>query len=202
MVALALLCNGAGSSITMVLLMSGSCRRLRRLACTVPRITAMLRCGVDRTNRRGTAWSKLRALSFTQQATRDGPSTISSKTCGSPTLGFSQTSTSCLTAAGPVSPNPNSLSTWREQVSSTCTSLQFGTLVSLDGVLNRQGVQHELPSYGVELLLRRIVEADPGEPAPHTADLVDLAGGALRTPVPVHVDGTVDDHASIIRPPP
>jgi hypothetical protein len=81
-------------------------------------------------------------------------------------------------------------------------ALDLGPLVDFDGLLDRQLVQPELPGYGVELLLRRIVEADPGEPTRYTTGFVDLAGGTRRTPVPVHVDSAINDHASIIRPPP
>ena len=41
--------------------------------------------------------------------------------------------------------------------------LELRPLVCLDRVLDRQLVQLELPAYGVELLRRRLVDADPDE---------------------------------------
>src|SRR5919202_4770658 len=50
---------------------------------------------------------------------------------------------------------------------------------------------------GSELLLNRLVEADPGEPAPVLAGIVGVLKRTGCAPATVYVDGTVDDHSGI-----
>ncbi len=74
--------------------------------------------------------------------------------------------------------------------------------MSLDGVLDRQGVQPELASDRGELLFGRVVETYSCQPVPLPASLVGLAyRGGFRRPATVDVDGVVHDHGVIIRPP-
>src|SRR5918998_4120878 len=81
--------------------------------------------------------------------------------------------------------------------------LQLGPLVGVRRILDRQPVQAELPGDGGELLCRRLVEADPCNPAPVSNGLIGLLEGyRLGGTVAVHVDGIVHDHSRIIRPRP
>ena len=65
----------------------------------------------------------------------------------------------------------------------------------LDGVLDGELVEAELPPDGVELVLGRLVEADPGEAARLAARLVGfLERDVTGVAVAVHVDRAVDDH--------
>src|SRR5918995_5623139 len=80
-------------------------------------------------------------------------------------------------------------------------ALQLGPLVGVRRILDRQTVQAELPGDGRELLYRRLVEADPCNPAPVSDGLIGLLEGyRLGGTVAVHVDGIVHDHSRIIRP--
>src|SRR5215212_3006232 len=79
-------------------------------------------------------------------------------------------------------------------------ALQLGPLVGFRCVLDRQPVQAELPGYGGELLLRRLVEPDPSHPVPGPDGFVGLLQGArFCSAVAVNVDGVVHDHSRIIR---
>ena len=65
----------------------------------------------------------------------------------------------------------------------------------LDRVLDGELVEAELPPDSVELVLGRLVEADPGEAARLAARLVSLLERDVTgVAVAVHVDGAVDDH--------
>src|SRR5215204_496277 len=80
-------------------------------------------------------------------------------------------------------------------------ALQLGPLVGVRRILDRQTVQAELSGDGRELLYRRLVEADPCNPAPVSDRLIGLLEGyRLGGTVAVHVDGIVHDHSRIIRP--
>src|SRR5918993_1026170 len=79
-------------------------------------------------------------------------------------------------------------------------ALQLGPLVGVRRILDRQTVQAELPGDGRELLYRRLVEADPCNPAPVSDGLIGLLEGyRLGGTMAVHVDGIVHDHSRIIR---
>ncbi|GAA3046489.1 hypothetical protein GCM10020000_28060 [Streptomyces olivoverticillatus] len=75
-------------------------------------------------------------------------------------------------------------------------ALQLGPLVGVDSVLHGQRVQAELPGDARELLLRGLVQADPGEAA-LAADTPHGLGGAdvVAGPLAVAVDGAVHDGA-------
>ena len=77
--------------------------------------------------------------------------------------------------------------------------LELRALVGADRVLDGQLVQVELAPDRVELLRRRLDEADPGE-APGRGRLGSHAGDLLVAlqPVALTVDGAVDDHARIL----
>src|SRR5918994_3110801 len=80
-------------------------------------------------------------------------------------------------------------------------ALQFGLLVGVRRILDRQTVQAELPGDGREFLYRRLVEADPCNPALVSDGLIGLLEGyRLGGTVAVHVDGIIHDHSRIIRP--
>src|ERR671914_687683 len=80
-------------------------------------------------------------------------------------------------------------------------ALQLGPLVGVRRILDRQTVQAELPGDGREFLYRRLVEADPCNPALVSDGLIGLLEGyRLGGAVAVHVDGIVHDHSRIIRP--
>src|SRR5919112_3145393 len=80
-------------------------------------------------------------------------------------------------------------------------TLQLGPLVGVRRILDRQTVQAELPGDGREFLYRRLVEADPCNPALVSDGLIGLLEGyRLGGAVAVHVDGIVHDHSRIIRP--
>src|SRR5829696_4506459 len=87
------------------------------------------------------------------------------------------------------------------QVRRLAVALQLGPLVGVRRILDRQTVQAELPGDGRELLYRRLVEADPCNPAPVSDGLIGLLEGyRLGGTLAVHVDGIVHDHSRIIRP--
>jgi hypothetical protein len=69
----------------------------------------------------------------------------------------------------------------------------------LDCVLDRELVELELAPDRVELLHRRLDQPDPGEPA-DTRRLCAHAGylPVPLEPVPLSVNGAVDDHALIL----
>ena len=80
-------------------------------------------------------------------------------------------------------------------------ALELRALMRLDGVLDRELVQVELARHRRELLLARLVEAQPGD------CVAGLAGGVqlgevvgLRRTTAVAVDGAVDDHARTVSP--
>jgi hypothetical protein len=77
-------------------------------------------------------------------------------------------------------------------------------LVRVDRVLDRELVQVELAADGIELLLGRLVKADPDEGIPLLARRARLQHSQLAgTATAVVVDGAVDDHGrSIARPRP
>ena len=69
-----------------------------------------------------------------------------------------------------------------------------------DSVLDRKLVQVKLASDRGELLLGRLVEPDPGEPALLAGGLAGVLHGRRSLfPAPVHIDGAIDDHRYIIR---
>ena len=75
-------------------------------------------------------------------------------------------------------------------------ALELGPLVRLDRIFDGERVQAELAGDGVELVVGRLVQADPHEPADLVAPLVELVERRLiRNAVAVLVDGVVDDHA-------
>src|ERR671913_1180208 len=81
-------------------------------------------------------------------------------------------------------------------------ALQLGPLVGVRRILDRQTVQAELPGDGRELLYRRLVEADPCNPAPVSDGLIGLLEGyPLSGAVGLPRDWTVHDHSRIIRSP-
>lgn len=75
--------------------------------------------------------------------------------------------------------------------------------MGVDGVLDRQLVEVELAAHGVELVLARLVESEPGEGSGLLAGLAgDVQRQLARLAAPVHVDRAIEDHgANRIRPP-
>jgi hypothetical protein len=68
--------------------------------------------------------------------------------------------------------------------------------MGLDRILDGQFVEIELTADGVELLLGRLEEPDPGEPLRTAAGLVHLLEIEIAGPShTVLVQGHVDDHA-------
>ena len=79
-------------------------------------------------------------------------------------------------------------------------ALELGPLVRVDRVLDRELVQRELARDLGELLARRAVEADPGDPAAVAAGRSHVREVLrLGDPLAVAVDGTGDDHACNLR---
>src|SRR5215204_362886 len=79
--------------------------------------------------------------------------------------------------------------------------LELGTLVGFDGVLDRELVQLELSPHGVELLLGRLVEADPYEGVLGVACGRELVERQVARPAPpVLIESAVDDHGLIVAP--
>jgi hypothetical protein len=73
--------------------------------------------------------------------------------------------------------------------------LELRPLVRVDRILDGELVQVELPTDGVELLLRRLVEPDPDERVVGSTRLACVWDGELaRAPATGLVDGAVDDH--------
>jgi hypothetical protein len=72
--------------------------------------------------------------------------------------------------------------------------LELGSLVGVDRVLDGQRVQPVLRTDRAELLLRRLVHAQPHEPAPGRGLLQGIPRRDRFLSDPVDVDGAVDDH--------
>jgi hypothetical protein len=74
--------------------------------------------------------------------------------------------------------------------------LQLGPLVGGQGVLDGQRMQPELVGDQVELAFRRLVQADPQKTVATRACLREGVGEVLwgLRPLPVPVDGAIDDH--------
>ena len=80
--------------------------------------------------------------------------------------------------------------------------VELRALVRLDRVLDRQLVQVELAPHRVELVLGRLVEADPDERVLLAARLMRVQDRKLARPAkPVLVDRAVDDHGTEYRAP-
>ena len=78
-------------------------------------------------------------------------------------------------------------------------ALELRALMRLDCVLDRELVQVELARHRGELLLARLVEAQPGDRAAGLAGGVQLGEVVgLRRTTAVAVDGAVDDHARTV----
>jgi hypothetical protein len=74
-------------------------------------------------------------------------------------------------------------------------ALELRALMRLNGVLDRELVQVELARHRNELLLARLVEAQPGDRVPALAGCVQLGEVVgLRRTSAVLVDGAVHDH--------
>ena len=87
---------------------------------------------------------------------------------------------------------PGRLQNYEERVA---VALDLGPLVRLDGVFDRQLVQSELAGDSGELLLGRLVEADPGQPVRVAHSLVGLSNRVrLDRPAPIHIDGIIYYH--------
>ncbi len=83
-------------------------------------------------------------------------------------------------------------------------ALELRPLVGGEGVLDGERVQAELLLDGGELLLARLVQADPDEVAGLGRELADPAELARREvvddPLPLAVDGAVHDHGTTLDP--
>src|ERR687897_1534325 len=81
-------------------------------------------------------------------------------------------------------------------------ALQLGPLVGVRRILDRQPVQAELPGDGRELLPRRLVEANPCNPAPVSDGLISLLEGyRLGGTVALHRNGIFHEHRPLLNPP-
>jgi hypothetical protein len=71
--------------------------------------------------------------------------------------------------------------------------LDLWPLVALQGVLDRELVQFEFATHGVELLLGRLVQPDPHERPRRPARLERLAERDVVLTLAVAIDGQIDD---------
>src|SRR4051794_36576401 len=79
-------------------------------------------------------------------------------------------------------------------------NVEFGPLVGVDRVLDRQWVRREVQREVVELVVGRLVQPEPSEAARHATGLPDCLGHADRLPLTVGVERAVDKHSDSVVP--